>query len=154
VKSFPCVEKNFGNVPVSSFRTLANGFTQSMPAADGRLGAEAADDVWLDGRRIEVMVWVDDQGQTPEGHVIGPAEIAGQHFAVWNVRSYYAFVLDYNEKTGQIDVLAFLRWLVTQHDIPPSATVTQVSFGWEIADTGGGPRDFTVTRYWLNARYA
>ena len=48
VKSFPCVEKDFNNVPVSSFRTLRNGFTQFMPTISAQRGAEAADDVWLD----------------------------------------------------------------------------------------------------------
>jgi hypothetical protein len=154
VKTFPCVEKDFNNVPVSSFRTLRNGFTQFMPSISAQRGAEAADDVWLDGRRIEVMIWVDNQGQTPAGHVVGHATIGGQRFAVWHVRSYYAFALDHNENTGRTDVLASLRWLVRHYYIPASATVTQVGFGWEIAYTGGVTRNFLITKYWLTARYS
>lgn len=152
VKTFPCVEKDFNNVPVSAFRALRNGFTQFMPTITGRRGAEAADDVWLDGRRIEVMIWVDNHGQTPAGRVIGHATIGGQHFAVWHVRSYYAFTLDHNENTGQTDILASLRWLIGQHYFPASTTVSQVGFGWEIAYTGGVTRNFVVTNYWLTAR--
>lgn len=154
VKSFPCVERNFSNVRVSSFRTLRNGFTQSMPAIRGRPGAEAADDVWLDDRRIEVMIWVDNHGQSPAGHVIGHAKIGGQHFAVWHHGSYYAFALDHNENTGQTDILASLKWLINHHYISADATITQVGFGWEIAYTGGVSRNFTVTRYWLTARHS
>ena len=154
VKAFPSVEKDFNNVPLRSFRTLRNGFTQYMPTITDRRGAEAADDVWLDGRRIEVMIWVDNQGQTPGGHVIGHATIGGQHFAVWHVRSYYAFALDHNENSGLTDILASLRWLVRHSYIGASATISQVGFGWEIAYTGGVPRNFLVTRYWLTARHS
>lgn len=33
-----------------------------------------------------------------------------------------------------------------------NVTLTQVNFGWEIASTGGKPRDFTVTNYWLHTQ--
>lgn len=45
VETYPCVQKNFNNVPVSSFRLIQNGFTESMPANKAGLDAEAADDV-------------------------------------------------------------------------------------------------------------
>ncbi|MGP7998364.1 MAG: hypothetical protein ACLPKI_13715 [Streptosporangiaceae bacterium] len=154
VKSFPEVERIFKNVPVSSLRTLRNGFTQFMPALHGQRGAEAADDVWLDNSHIEVMIWVDNEGQTPAGHIIAHATISGQHFAVWNIRSYYVFALDHNEHSGQTNILASLRWLINHHYIPASVTLGQVGFGWEIAYTGGVPRKFVMTRYWLTAQYS
>jgi hypothetical protein len=65
VETYPCVQKNFSNVPVSSFRLIQNGFTESMPTNRNGLDAEAADDVWLNNFNIEVMIWVDNHGQRP-----------------------------------------------------------------------------------------
>jgi len=83
VETYPSVQKNFNDAPVSSFRLIQNGFTESMPANRNGLDAEAADDVWLNNFNIEVMIWVDNHGQRPAGSVIGHATIFGQHFAVW-----------------------------------------------------------------------
>ena len=33
VETYPCVQKNFDNVPVSSVHLIQNGFTESMPLA-------------------------------------------------------------------------------------------------------------------------
>jgi hypothetical protein len=150
VETYPCVQKNYNNVPVSSLRLLRNGFTESMPANAKGLDAEAADDVWLNSYNIEVMIWVDNHGQRPAGNVIGHAMIFGQHFAVWRAGTYYAFVLDHNETTGMTHVQASLKWLVSHGYIKSSATLTQVNFGWEIASTNGKPEDFKITKYWLH----
>jgi hypothetical protein len=150
VETYPCVQKNYNNVPVSSLRLLRNGFTESMPPHTKGLDAEAADDVWLNNYNIEVMIWVDNHGQRPAGNVVGHATIFGQHFAVWRAGTYYAFVLDHNETTGMTHIQASLRWLVSHGYIKSSATLTQVNFGWEIASTNGKPEDFKITKYWLH----
>jgi hypothetical protein len=152
VETYPSVQKNFNNVPVSSFRLIQNGFTESMPANRNGLDAEAADDVWLNNFNIEVMIWVDNHGQRPAGSVIGHATILGQHFAVWHTGSIFSFVLDHNETSGRTHMLASLRWLMNHGLISRSVTLTQVDFGWEIASTGGQPRDFVMPKYWLHTR--
>jgi hypothetical protein len=150
VETYPSVQKNYANVPLSSFRMIRNGFTEAMPADATGLDAEAADDVWLNNYGIEVMIWVDNHGQTPAGNVIGHATIFGQRFAVWHGGTDYTFALNRNETTGMTHILASLHWLVVNRYIPASATLTQVDFGWEIASTDGTPRDFAVTSYWLH----
>jgi hypothetical protein len=153
VETYPCVQKNFNNVPVSSFRMIQNGFAESMPANTAGLDAEAADDVWLNNYNIEVMIWVDNHGQVPAGNVVGHATIFGQHFAVWRSGGgYYAFVLNHNETTGITHMLASIRWLISRGYVKANATLTQVNFGWEIASTGGKPKDFTMTKYWLHTQ--
>lgn len=152
VETYPCVQKNFNNVPVSKFHLMRNGFTESMPANTTGLDAEAADDIWLNNYNIEVMIWVDNHGQRPSGQVVGHATFFGQHYAVWRSGTYYAFVLDHNEKTGMTYMLASLLWLVHHGYLNAKDTLTQVNFGWEIASTDGKPRDFTVTKYWLHTQ--
>jgi hypothetical protein len=152
VETYPCVQKVFNNVPVSSFRLIQNGFTESMPANRSGLDAEAADDVWLNKFNIEVMIWVDNHGQRPAGRVVGHATIFGQHFAVWHTGTYFAFVLDHNETSGRTHMLASLRWLMSHGFISRSVTLSQVDFGWEIASTGGQPRNFTMPNYWLHTQ--
>lgn len=97
------------------------------------------------------MIWVDNHGQRPAGSVVGHATIFGQRFAVWRSgNDYFAFVLDHNETSGITHMLASIRWLISHGLLKPNVTLTQVNFGWEIASTGGQPRDFTMTKYWLH----
>jgi hypothetical protein len=149
VETYPCVQKDFANVPVSQFRLIRNGFTESMPIGMAGLDAEAADDVWLNDYKLEVMIWVDNHGQRPAGNVVSHATILGQQFALWRSGTTFTFALNHNETSGQTHILAALQWLIGHGYIPASVTLTQVDFGWEIASTAGKPLDFAVTNYWL-----
>ncbi len=152
VETYPCVQKNYSQVPVSSFRLIRSGFTEAMPATTTGLDAEAANDVWLNNYKIEVMIWVDNHGQRPSGNVIGHATIFGQHFAVWHGGTDFTFALDHRETSGVTHILASIDWLIAHHQVPSDATLTQVNFGWEIASTDGKAEDFTVTKYWLHTQ--
>jgi hypothetical protein len=151
VKTYPCVQKDYNNPSVLSFHIIRNGFVESMPNASG-VDAEAADDVWLNDYKIEVMIWVDNHGQTPSGSVIGHAKLSGQQFAVWGNGTYFAFVLNHNETVGVTHILAAIGWLIKHGQVPSNATLTQVNFGWEIASTDGKPMDFTDSAYWLHTK--
>lgn len=154
VETYPCVQKNYDNLPVSSFHLIRNGFTESMPTSAAGLDAEAADDVWLNNYGTEVMIWVDNHGQRPAGNVIGHATLFGQHFAVWHGGTDYTFALDHNETSGMTHILAAIHWLISHGQVKASATLTQVNFGWEVASTGGRAEDFTVTKYWLHTHWS
>jgi hypothetical protein len=150
VETYPCVQKTYDDVPVSSFGAIRDGFTQSMPSGVG-LRAEAADDVWLNDFGIEVMIWVDNHRQIPAGKVISQVTMYGQHFALWRSGTIYTFVLNHDETSGVTHILTALQWLIKHRYVSAAATLAQVNFGWEIASTGGNPMDFTVTSYWLQA---
>ncbi|HEX6933381.1 MAG TPA: hypothetical protein VF162_14645 [Streptosporangiaceae bacterium] len=150
VETYPCVQKNFNNVPVRSFKLIRSGFTEYMPSSKSGLDAEAANDVWLNKYGIEVMIWVDNHGQRPSGNVIGHATIFGQHFAVWHGGTDFTFALNHNENKGVTHVLAAIDWLINHHQIASDVTLTQVDFGWEIASTDGHARSFTMKNYWLH----
>ena len=152
IETYPCVQKNYSQVPVSSFRLIRSGFAESMPARTTGLDAEAANDVWLNNYKIEVMIWVDNHGQRPSGNVIGHATISGQHFAVWHGGTDFTFALDHRETSGVTHILASIDWLIAHGRLPSDAALTQVNFGWEIASTDGRAEDFAITKYWLHTQ--
>jgi hypothetical protein len=149
VETYPAVEEDFGNVPVLLFPTITSSFTESMPDVRG-LDAEASVDVWLNNFGIEVMIWVDNHGQTPAGNIIGHVTISGQSFAVWRRGPTYTFALNRNETSGRTNILASVKWLMRRGYVPRRSTLRQVDFGWEIASTGGRPQAFAVTNYWVH----
>ncbi len=152
VETYPCVQKNFSEVPVRSFKLIRSGFTEYMPSNKSGLDAEAANDVWLNKYGIEVMIWVDNHGQRPSGNVIGHATIFGQHFAVWHGGTDFTFALNHKENKGVTHILSAIDWLINHNQIAASATLTQVDFGWEIASTDGKARSFTMKNYWLHTK--
>jgi hypothetical protein len=149
VKTYPCVQKNYPNIPYSELTYLRSGFTQSMPFAP-YLDAEAAYDLWLNNYKIEVMMWVDNHGQTPAGSVIAHVNIYGENFAVYQRGSFmFTFLLTGKQQTtGKAHLLSALRWLVNHHWLRENVRLTQANFGWEVAASDGFA-DFTVARYWL-----
>jgi hypothetical protein len=153
VKTYPSVQQNFPNPPLSSVRSLTSKFAQAMPPANRNYDAEAAYDLWLNNYKIEVMVWVANHGQTPLGGVINHLADAGRRYAVYQGGpDMFSFVAAGRPATtGQVDLLSMLHWLVKHHYLSGSDQLTQVNFGWEIASTNGVPLDFAVTDYSLTA---
>lgn len=152
VKTYPSVQKNYNHPALSRFKGLVSTFTQSMPRASARYDAEAAYDLWLNNYNIEVMMWVDNHGQTPGGHVIAHINLFGRKFTVWQSgSSFFSFVVGGKLTRGRAHLLSALRWLVKKHLLSNSATMTQVNFGWEICSTDRKPLDFTVTGYGLTS---
>jgi hypothetical protein len=152
VKTYPSVQRNYPNVPISSFARLTSTFAESMPGTQ-RFGAEAAYDIWLDGFAIEVMIWVDNHGRTPSGGLIAQVRLNHQEFGVYrNGAAMFSFTLTGQQETaGKVDILAFLRWLVGHHYLQASDGLRQLDFGWEIATTDGTTLDFRMRQYALSA---
>jgi hypothetical protein len=150
VKTYPSVQKNYNNAKYTSFRSLRSTFAESMPSS-GNFDAEAAYDLWLNNYKIELMMWVDTHKQVPAGRVVARIHIYGQKFAVWQSgHDMFSFVLSGKRETaGMAHLFSAWRWLVNHGFLSSSTTLTQVNFGWEIASTGGVPRDFTLTNYSL-----
>ncbi|MEP7022914.1 MAG: hypothetical protein ABJB47_03700 [Actinomycetota bacterium] len=150
VKTYPNVQLNYHSQPYTTIRSLRSTFTESMPAVSD-FDAEAAYDIWLNKFSVEVMVWVDNHGQTPSGHIIARIKIYGQEFAVWQgSQDQYSFTLSGKQETsGRVHLFSAVRWLVNHGFLSSSDTLDQVGFGWEIASTDGKPMDFTMTRYSL-----
>jgi hypothetical protein len=152
VKTYPCVQANFPGTPLTSLRRLTSSFAESMPPAAADYDAEAAYDLWLDGFRDEVMVWVDNHGQQPAGIVSGEAVLAGQHFRVYRGSAHMVSLVlsGTHEAIGSVNLLLVLRWLVDNGYLRGTDSLTQVNFGWEIASTDQVPLGFTLHGYSLS----
>jgi hypothetical protein len=155
VLTFPDIGQFFGDKHrVSAYHLIRNGFTESMPRHLAGLSTEAADDVWLNDWGIEMMIWVDNIGRSLAGSTrVGNATIFGQHFTVWKYgNSELIFDLNHNEQSGETHILASIDWLIKHHQVPATATLTEVQFGWEIASTHGQSADFKISKYWAHTQ--
>lgn len=136
--------------PLSGFTSITSSFAEDMGANSGT-DAEAAYDMWLGS--LEVMVWVDNHGQTPAGSQVGTVTLSGRSWQVYSAGpgGSLSFVAAQNFTSGQADLLAFLDWAVSHGYASMTDTLGQIDFGWEICSTGGVPETFTVSSYTLAA---
>jgi hypothetical protein len=148
VEAYESAQWNYNNVRYSRIRKLVSTFSETMPTGSltkNHFDAEAAYDVFLNGSDTdEVMVWVDNQGQTPAGSFDKVARIDGQRFRVYVAGQTKSFVLNHNETRGRVNYRAVLKWLHDHGMLKSSDTMWQLNFGWEICDTGGVTKVFTV----------
>jgi hypothetical protein len=135
--------------PISAFSSVTSSFAENMNATSGT-DAEAAYDIWLDDGTgpNEIMIWVDNHGQTPAGDDKGSVDIGGTTYELWNADGTVSFVMS-NEQSGTVNILAVLNWLQSNGYVASTADLGQVDFGWEICSTGGVPETFTVSSYTL-----
>ena len=157
VETYESAQWNYNNVPYSSIKYLSSSFSQTMPTGSlqrNGFDAEAAYDMFIHGTDTdEVMVWVDNQGQTPAGSLYKVAVINKQRFDVYVSGATKSFVLKKNELTGTINYYAILRWLHNHGMLASSDTLSQFNFGWEICDTNGVARIFTVHSLTLHQKF-
>jgi hypothetical protein len=148
VEAYESAQWDYAGIRYSSIRYLYSSFSETMPTGSlhkNGVDAEAAYDMFIKGSDTdEVMVWVDNQGQSPAGSFYGVADIRGQKFDVYVSGGTKSFVLRKNETSGTVYYLAILSWLHKHGMLASSDTLSQFNFGWEICDTGGVARTFTV----------
>ena len=155
VLTYPSVQLNYNGTsgyPLTRFTSMTSSYAETMNAVSGT-DAEAAYDIWLNGLKKEVMVWVDNHGQTPAGSKVATTTFSG---ATWDLyetsdRSYMAFVRQGNASSGTVDLRAALNYLEGRGDLAAGDVLWQVNFGWEICSTAGAPETFTVSNYWLTS---
>jgi hypothetical protein len=148
VEAYESAQWDYQSTPYSSIKALSSTFSETMPTGSlskNGFDAEAAYDMFITGSDTdEVMVWVDNQGQTPAGSLDATADINGQTFKVYVSGGTKSFVLTKNETSGTVDYLAILKWLHSHGMLASSDTLSQFNFGWEICDTDGKAQTFTV----------
>ncbi len=146
--------------PLSSFHSITSTYAENGPAAKGD-DWEAAYDIWAgtgsNNYAQEIMIWVDNHGQRPAGSQIGTATIGGVGYQVWSTRGKGAvgnpvsLVLDSNQPSGSVNILADLQWLESNGYVPAGSGLNQIDFGFELCSTGGASQTFNVTNYGITA---
>jgi hypothetical protein len=165
VKTYPDVQMDFqetgaatgSGVPISSFSSITSAFAETSP----HVGIyEDAYDIFVNGASLvgpgttEIMVWVDNYGQTPAGSKVSTAvSVGGRDYDVYyeadngNGGHYIAFVADTNFSSGTVDLLAFFQYVIGQSWIPKTAPLNQICFGVEICETNDAEATFAFTDF-------
>jgi hypothetical protein len=153
VKTFPNSHRDFDSNPqINSYHSITSTFAES----GARAGIyEYAYDIWLNGiassGSTEVMIWNENNGQTPSGSVQGTATFDGRTYTVWKANGYVAFVANANFSSGSLNLLAFFNWMMSKGWIGTSSTVDQVDYGVELVSTNSAPETFSFSNFAVNA---
>ncbi len=165
VVSYPDTQETYTTTsdtpnPLSDFSSITSSFAGNGPASRGD-DYEAAYDIWTgtgnNNFAQEIMIWVDNHGQTPAGSDVASAAIGGVGYKVWStsragtVGDTVSMVLDSNRSSGSVNILADLNWLESNGYLPAGSGLNQIDFGWEICSTGGVPETFTLSQYRITA---
>jgi hypothetical protein len=165
VVSYPDTQQVYtttSNTPnsLSNYSSITSSYAESGPTTSGD-DYEAAYDIWAgtgsNDYAQEIMIWVDNHGQTPAGSDVASATIDGVGYKIWStgkagaVGSPVSMVLDSNQSSGSVNVLDDLNWLASNGYMPAGSGLNQIDFGWEICSTGGVSQTFTMSQYGLKA---
>jgi hypothetical protein len=151
VKTYPNSQRDFNDPQISSLNSVTSTFAETSPGVGIY---EDAYDIWLNGLATsgstEVMIWTQNNGQTPSGSVQGSVTFDGRSYTVWKAGSYIAFVAGANFSSGTVNLLEFFQWIIGKGWIPANSTLSQVCYGAELVSTNGVPKTFTFSDFSVN----
>ncbi len=146
--------------PLSNYSSITSSYSENGPANRGD-DYEAAYDIWAgtgnNNYAQEIMIWVDNHGQTPAGSDVASATIDGVGYKIWSegkagtVSDTVSMVLDSNQSSGSVNILDDLNWLSSNGYMPAGSGLNQIDFGFEICSTGGAAETFTLSQYGIKA---
>jgi hypothetical protein len=159
VVSYPDVQQIYTTTsnepnPLSGYSSITSSYTESSPANGDY---EAAYDIWANSGSQEIMIWVENHGQTPAGSVVASATIDGVGYQVWSTgpagsaTTPISMVMNSTQASGSVNILDDLHWLQANGYMKADSGINQIDFGWEICSTAGVPETFTLNRYTLTA---
>ena len=148
VKSYPDEAKSVGR-SLNSLSRVTSSFSESIPSSGG---FESAYDIWLNGYRIEVMVWTSTHGGVgPLGSNTGNITLDGNTWSLYvgsnGSNPTYSFKRTSNENSGTVNLLDLLKYLQNSRHYYSNPTLSQVQYGFEISNTGGRQETFAVDSY-------
>jgi hypothetical protein len=157
VVSFPNIgEEYYYTNTLADFSSIVSAFTETMNPAAGT-SAEAAYDIWLNNWRNEVMIQHDivNRGTCPVLAVAAFGGSGGVPVQNWSLCKYGSELIwqlaGAGERSGSVDILAMLTWLVHHGYLPQRSGLTDISYGFEICSTGGRPETFTLSHFSIRA---
>ena len=169
VTTFPDTGAPFGEAPLSRYSSITSTFTETMPH-NSATSAWAAYDLWFNKWNDEVMIQHDFTGRYPCTYAAvaqfgGSNGVPRQTWGLCTFGSERIWTLapdgtraggsaTQGESSGSVDIKAMVQWLENPSapdHIQANSTITNLSYGWEIASTGGQPETFQVSSYSLTA---
>jgi glycosyl hydrolase family 12 len=167
VKTYPNVHKDYSSPAISSLPVLTSKWAMQSPGVGIY---DVAYDLWLNGvpGSPEVMVWTENHNQRPAGNVVASGlSFGGYTWDLWATsgNGYLAFAAPADgtsaqpgwpsnqvRATGQLDLLAMLRYLQSTGRVSSTSTLGQVCFGVEVVDTGSAPATWHLTDFAITDR--
>lgn len=171
VVSYPSIGANYGRVtdvptPLTHYSSIHSSFSEDMNATAGT-SAWAAYDIWLGPDNCspagsscasdEVMIQHDfaRNGACTTQATAAFGGSGGIPLQKWNLCKYGSeliWKLAHNERSGSVDILSMLTWLVNHKYLPARTGLWLIGYGWEICSTGGVNENFQVSRYSMTTR--
>ncbi len=143
VETYPDTEYDVGGrdngtptKTVAEYTSITSTFSEAFPS-DGSW--DAAYDLWLNNWGTEIMIWNEWTGTqlywpTPGAQAV---TLNGVPYHFLNNGGELMFFRDTMVKSGSVDILAAMKWLVTQGLIKSTDVPTQLEYGVEICATNG-----------------
>jgi hypothetical protein len=160
VKTSPNVQETWYPTPtkLSSWKSIISQFSDVPPGIGPDYGIwEFEYDIWLNGladsKSTEVMIWTYNNGQTPRGSLSGSFTEAGRTYDVYYSsppRQYVAFVNRGNNLSGKVNLLDFLKYVISKGWMSASSTLYQICNGVELVSTNSRPEKFAINNFSIN----
>ena len=140
---------------------LTTTFAHQGPGTCTGCSYDWAHELWLNDYAVEVMVWTDWKVQHPsfaDATKVETVTVDGRSWEVWravwggtgNSRDGYIVFLPANGQpitSGTFNDIAFLNYLKGKGWIGTAPTLSAVTYGVEICQTGGQSKRFDVTNF-------
>ncbi len=143
VETYPDTEYDVGGrnngtptKTIAQYKSIASTFSEDFPSAGSW---DAAYDLWLNNWSTEIMIWNEWTGTQlywpPAGAQAVTLDGVPYHF--YNNGGELMFFRDAMVKSGSVDILAAMNWLVSQGLVQSTDVPTQLEYGVEIVSTSG-----------------
>jgi len=143
VETYPDTEYDVGGrdngtptKTVAEYTSITSTFSEAFPSEGSW---DAAYDLWLNNWGTEIMIWNEWTGTqlywpTPGAQAV---TLSGVPYHFLNNGGELMFFRDTMVKSGSVDILAAMKWLVSQGLIKSTDVPTQLEYGVEICSTNG-----------------
>lgn len=150
VETYPDTEYDVGGrdngLPtktIAQYNSITSTFSEAFPSAGSW---DAAYDLWLNNWGTEIMIWNEWGGAQSywPGQSTQAVTLNGVPYHFYNNGGELMFFRDTTVKSGSVDILAALNWLVSQGLVKSTDVPTQLEYGVEVCSTSGS-ETFPVT---------
>jgi hypothetical protein len=141
VETYPSTEYDIngrGNATktIAQYNSITSTFSENFPAAGSW---DAAYDLWLNNWGTEIMIWNEWTGtQTywPSDKSV-TVSLGGVNYWFQSLGDEFIFFRQNQVKSGSVDLLAAMKYLVSKGLIKSTEVPTQLQYGVEVCSTVG-----------------
>jgi hypothetical protein len=138
---------------------LRSSFTHTGPGTCAGCSYDWAQEIWLNGYAVEVMIWTQYQTQHPsfaDATKVDTVTIQGHTFEVWRAvwggtgtsrDGYIVFLPATQFSSENWDLMPFVTYMNGKGWLGSAPTLSSVTYGVEICQTGGATKRFDVTDF-------